>query len=86
MVMLCFVLDLRSLAAPLLGHLKQDAAENCVLVEFVSLEQKSSHLADVPGNINKFLKQIGDLENCSFQNYVPVAYKAAGDELARASS
>lgn len=49
----------------------QDAAANCISVEFVFLEQNSSHLADIPESINKFLKQIGDLDNCSFQNYIP---------------
>lgn len=49
----------------------QDAADNCVSIEFIFLEQNSSHLADTLGSINKFLKQIGDLENCAFQNYIP---------------
>ncbi|XP_060205335.1 uncharacterized protein LOC132633127 [Lycium barbarum] len=55
-----------------------DAADNCVSVEFVFLEQNSSHLVDTPGSINKFLKQIGDLENCSFQNYIPDAHALSG--------
>nr|GMC95930.1 uncharacterized protein LOC109183057 [Ipomoea batatas] len=48
-----------------------DAADKCVSVEFVFLEQNSSHLADIPGNINSFLKKIGDLENCLFQHCIP---------------
>ncbi|KAK4350143.1 hypothetical protein RND71_029456 [Anisodus tanguticus] len=55
-----------------------DAADNCVSVEFVFLEQNSSHLVDTPGSVNKFLKQIGDLENCSFQNYIPDAHALSG--------
>ncbi|PHT29301.1 hypothetical protein CQW23_31103 [Capsicum baccatum] len=55
-----------------------DAADNCVSVEFVFLEQNSSHLVDTPGSINKFLKQIGDLENCSFQNYIPDGHALSG--------
>nr|XP_016449433.1 PREDICTED: uncharacterized protein LOC107774421 [Nicotiana tabacum] len=55
-----------------------DAADNCVSIEFIFLEQNSSHLADTPGSINKFLKQIGDLENCSFQNYIPDAHALSG--------
>nr|XP_025885955.1 uncharacterized protein LOC101248375 isoform X2 [Solanum lycopersicum] len=55
-----------------------DAAANCISIEFVFLEQNSSHLADIPESINKFLKQIGDLENCSFQNYIPDAHALSG--------
>ncbi|KAH0687417.1 hypothetical protein KY285_018924 [Solanum tuberosum] len=55
-----------------------DAAANCISVEFVFLEQNSSHLADIPESINKFLKQIGDLDNCSFQNYIPDAHALSG--------
>ncbi|XP_016496521.1 uncharacterized protein LOC107815455 isoform X4 [Nicotiana tabacum] len=55
-----------------------DAADNCVSIEFIFLEQNSSHLADTLGSINKFLKQIGDLENCAFQNYIPDAHALSG--------
>ncbi|KAK9278847.1 hypothetical protein L1049_028426 [Liquidambar formosana] len=48
-----------------------DAAEKCVSVEFVLLEQRSSHLSDMPENINIFVRNICDLENCSFQTYLP---------------
>ncbi|MCD7455124.1 hypothetical protein HAX54_027065 [Datura stramonium] len=73
MVMLCFVFDQRAYQLDYfaISSRKFDAADNCVSVEFVLLEQKSSHLADAPTNINNFLKQTGDLENCSFRNYVP---------------
>ncbi|VFQ87251.1 unnamed protein product [Cuscuta campestris] len=50
-----------------------DAADRCVSVEFVFLEQTSSNLADIPGIINNFLKEIGDLENCLFQHRIPDA-------------
>lgn len=48
----------------------QDAADKCVSVEFVFLEHKSSHLGDIAENITNFVKQIGDLENCSFRSYL----------------
>ncbi|WOG99333.1 hypothetical protein DCAR_0518681 [Daucus carota subsp. sativus] len=48
-----------------------DAADKCVSVEFVLLEQKSSHLSDLPETINKFDKQITELENCSFRAFFP---------------
>ncbi|KAJ9687797.1 hypothetical protein PVL29_013842 [Vitis rotundifolia] len=47
------------------------AADKCVLVEFVLFEQKSSHLSDIPDNIDNFVKQIHDLDNCSLQTYPP---------------
>ncbi|KAL2462271.1 hypothetical protein Adt_45691 [Abeliophyllum distichum] len=47
-----------------------EAAEKCVSVEFVFLEQNSSHLGDSTENINNFIKQIGCLENCSFRTYL----------------
>ncbi|PHU24150.1 hypothetical protein BC332_09257 [Capsicum chinense] len=78
---LCSILNDRVLYA-WGGHGKditrKDAADNCVSVEFVFLEQNSSHLVDTPGSINKFLKQIGDLENCSFQNYIPDGHALSG--------
>ncbi|KAI3463511.1 hypothetical protein Pfo_020174 [Paulownia fortunei] len=48
-----------------------DAADKCVLVEFILLEQTSSHLGDITENFNHFVKQIGSLRNCSFQICVP---------------
>ncbi|RVW28630.1 hypothetical protein CK203_113321 [Vitis vinifera] len=48
-----------------------EAADKCVLVEFVLFEQKSSHLSDIPDNIDNFAKQIHDLDNCSLQTYPP---------------
>ncbi|KAL8123140.1 uncharacterized protein LOC141717446 isoform X2 [Apium graveolens] len=48
-----------------------DAAEKCVSVEFVLLEQKLSHLCDLPGTINNFDQQISELENCSFRAFFP---------------
>ncbi|KNA05251.1 hypothetical protein SOVF_191470, partial [Spinacia oleracea] len=47
-----------------------DAADRCISVEFVFLEQKSSQLSDISENINKFRGQICDLENCSFNAYL----------------
>ncbi|CAO2826920.1 unnamed protein product [Amaranthus hypochondriacus] len=48
-----------------------DAANKCISVEFVFLELKSSQICDVSENINKFRGQICDLENCSFNAYLP---------------
>ncbi|KAL3818456.1 hypothetical protein ACJIZ3_004361 [Penstemon smallii] len=47
-----------------------DAAEKCVLVEFVFLEQTSHYLGEIPVNIN-FIEQISSLTNCSFRTYIP---------------
>ncbi|KAJ0051798.1 hypothetical protein Pint_01316 [Pistacia integerrima] len=48
-----------------------DAADKCVTVEFVLFEQKSGHLGDMQEHINGFLRCISDLDNCSFQTYLP---------------
>ncbi|KAK6262052.1 hypothetical protein QUC31_007868 [Theobroma cacao] len=48
-----------------------DAADKCVSVEFVLLEQRSNHLSDIRDNINSFARCISDLDNCSFQSYLP---------------
>ncbi|KAI7986064.1 hypothetical protein LOK49_LG14G01380 [Camellia lanceoleosa] len=55
-----------------------DAADNCVSVEFLLLEQQSSHLGDLSENISNFVKQISDLENCSFHAYLPDAQVLCG--------
>lgn len=49
----------------------QDAADKCVSVEFVLFEQKSSHLCNMQEHINSFVGCISDLDNCSFQTYLP---------------
>ncbi|KAG8388179.1 hypothetical protein BUALT_Bualt02G0098900 [Buddleja alternifolia] len=48
-----------------------DAGDKRVSVEFIFVEQTSSHLSDITENINHFGKQIASLENCSFQTCVP---------------
>ncbi|KAI3684383.1 hypothetical protein L6452_33606 [Arctium lappa] len=48
-----------------------DAADKCVSVDFVLLV--SSGLGDLSESINNFLKNICDLENCSFHNHLPDA-------------
>ncbi|KAK3017844.1 hypothetical protein RJ639_004536 [Escallonia herrerae] len=50
-----------------------DAADKCVSVEFLLLEQRSSYVGDLPENINSFAKDICELENCSFRTYLPDA-------------
>ncbi|PSR89390.1 Sperm protamine like [Actinidia chinensis var. chinensis] len=55
-----------------------DAADNCISVEFLFLEQQSSHLGDLSENISKFVKHISDLENCSFHAYLPDAQVLCG--------
>ncbi|RVW12909.1 hypothetical protein CK203_097107 [Vitis vinifera] len=49
---------------------RKEAADKCVLVEFVLFEQKSSHLSDIPDNIDNFVKQIHHIDNCSLQTYL----------------
>ncbi|KVH98074.1 hypothetical protein Ccrd_023688 [Cynara cardunculus var. scolymus] len=46
-----------------------DAADKCISVDFVLLV--SSGLGDLSESINNFLKNICDLENCSFHNHLP---------------
>ncbi|GMJ00152.1 hypothetical protein like AT5G07380 [Hibiscus trionum] len=48
-----------------------DAADKCVSVEFIFLEQRSNHLSDIRANINTFSRCISDLDNCSFQCCLP---------------
>ncbi|KMS97454.1 hypothetical protein BVRB_5g126860 isoform B [Beta vulgaris subsp. vulgaris] len=48
-----------------------DAADKCISVEFVFLEQKSSQLSDISEKMNEFRGQIYELENCSFNAYLP---------------
>ncbi|KAL3529024.1 hypothetical protein ACH5RR_008346 [Cinchona calisaya] len=55
-----------------------DAAEMCVSVEFIFIEHKSNHLGDDAENINHFVKQIIDLENCSFRSYLSDAHVFSG--------
>ncbi|CAN6578707.1 unnamed protein product [Malus baccata var. baccata] len=47
------------------------AAEKCVSVDFVLFEQRSSHLSNTKENFNNFQTCISDLDNCSFQAYLP---------------
>ncbi|KDP22508.1 hypothetical protein JCGZ_26339 [Jatropha curcas] len=48
-----------------------DAADKCVSVEFVLFEQSASYLSNVQENINCFATSLSDLDNCSFQTYLP---------------
>ncbi|KAL8497340.1 hypothetical protein ACS0TY_020869 [Phlomoides rotata] len=48
-----------------------DAADKCILVELILLEQTSSCLGHITDHINQFVKQIGSVKNCSCQTYVP---------------
>ncbi|XP_047328128.1 uncharacterized protein LOC124931656 isoform X2 [Impatiens glandulifera] len=47
-----------------------DAAEKCVSVEFLLLEQKSCRTLAINEKINNFVDQICDLNNCSFCPYM----------------
>ncbi|XP_010547785.1 PREDICTED: uncharacterized protein LOC104819419 isoform X2 [Tarenaya hassleriana] len=49
------------------------AADKCVSVEFLLLEQKASHLSYVQERTNNFLRCISDLDNCSLQTSIPDA-------------
>ncbi|XP_071733404.1 uncharacterized protein [Rutidosis leptorrhynchoides] len=55
-----------------------DAADKCVSVEFVLLEQVSSGPGDLSENINEFVKSICDLENCSFRKHLQEAEVLCG--------
>ncbi|KAM0066289.1 hypothetical protein Hdeb2414_s0002g00046971 [Helianthus debilis subsp. tardiflorus] len=48
-----------------------DAADKCVSVDFVLLEQVPSGVGSLSESINNFVKNICDLENCSFRNHLP---------------
>ncbi|CAM8878333.1 unnamed protein product [Rhodiola kirilowii] len=48
-----------------------EATEKCVSVEFLLLEQKSGHLFPLSDDMNNFVQQIDDLENCSFNTSLP---------------
>ncbi|KAK1436761.1 hypothetical protein QVD17_02543 [Tagetes erecta] len=50
-----------------------DAADKCVSVDFVLLERVSSGVGALSESINNFVKNISDLENCSFRNHLPDA-------------
>lgn len=54
-----------------LASFPQAAADKCVSVDFLLFEQKSSHLSNTKENINNFQTCISDLDNCSFQAYLP---------------
>nr|XP_043636142.1 uncharacterized protein LOC122607271 [Erigeron canadensis] len=49
-----------------------DAADKCVSVEFVLLEQVSTGLGDLSEGMNNFVNNISDLENCSLRKRLPV--------------
>ncbi|KAE9467646.1 hypothetical protein C3L33_00436, partial [Rhododendron williamsianum] len=55
----------------LMNDILMEAADKCVSVEFLLLEQQSSHLGDLSESISNFVKHISDLENCSFRAYMP---------------
>ncbi|KAH7865702.1 hypothetical protein Vadar_010077 [Vaccinium darrowii] len=70
----CVVENLDSLMKETL----MEAADKCVSVEFLLLEQQSSHFGDLSENISNFVKHISDLENCSFHAYTPDAQVLCG--------
>ncbi|CAK7336884.1 unnamed protein product [Dovyalis caffra] len=47
-----------------------DAEDKYVSVEFVLFEQSLSHLGNLQGNINSFMKSTSDLDNFSFGTYL----------------
>ncbi|XP_071901703.1 uncharacterized protein [Coffea arabica] len=55
-----------------------DAADMCVSVEFIFIQHMANHLGDGVENINNFIKQIGDLENCSFRSCLSDAHVFSG--------
>ncbi|KAI3976869.1 hypothetical protein MKX01_008727 [Papaver californicum] len=50
-----------------------DAADKCVSVEFILLEQESCQPISMSEDVQKFSNSISDLENCSFRTYLPDA-------------
>ncbi|KAF7135593.1 hypothetical protein RHSIM_Rhsim08G0200200 [Rhododendron simsii] len=70
----CVVENLDSL----MNDTLMEAADRCVSVEFLLLEQQSSHLGDLSESISNFVKHISDLENCSFHAYMPDAQVLCG--------
>ncbi|OMO52314.1 hypothetical protein COLO4_37286 [Corchorus olitorius] len=48
-----------------------EAADKCVSIEFILLEQRSNHLGDIRESINRFSRCVSDLDNCSFHSYLP---------------
>ncbi|KAL1196826.1 hypothetical protein V5N11_024636 [Cardamine amara subsp. amara] len=47
------------------------AGDKCVSVEFLLLEKKESHLSYTQEKINRFLRCLSDLDNCSFETCIP---------------
>ncbi|WZZ22914.1 hypothetical protein YC2023_124301 [Brassica napus] len=47
------------------------AADKCVSVEFLLLDEKASHLSYTQEKTNRFLRCLSDLDNCSFQTCIP---------------
>ncbi|XP_010250431.1 PREDICTED: uncharacterized protein LOC104592687 isoform X2 [Nelumbo nucifera] len=56
--------------SPITRKTLMDAADNCVSVEFVLLEQELIQ-NNISENIKEFINSISDLENCSFQTCLP---------------
>ncbi|KAI3737483.1 hypothetical protein L2E82_27487 [Cichorium intybus] len=68
------------ISACLLGNLDSvvkktlmDAADKCISVDFILLEKVSSGVGALSESIKNFIKNICDLENCSFHNHLPDA-------------
>ncbi|XP_058102679.1 uncharacterized protein LOC131246500 isoform X4 [Magnolia sinica] len=55
-----------------------DAAEQCVSVEFVVLEQEACQNDDTCENAKEFMNSISDLENCLLRSYYPDTRVLAG--------
>ncbi|EFH49580.1 hypothetical protein ARALYDRAFT_350029 [Arabidopsis lyrata subsp. lyrata] len=47
------------------------AADKCVSVEFLLFEEQASSLSYTQEKINRFLRCLSDLDNCSFQTCIP---------------
>ncbi|CAI9267362.1 unnamed protein product [Lactuca saligna] len=50
-----------------------EAADKCISVDFILLEKVSTGVGALSESINNFIKNIRDLENCSFHNHLPDA-------------
>lgn len=58
--------------------LLQAAADKCVSVEFLLLDEKASHLSYTQEKTNRFLRCLSDLDNCSFQTCIPGSFQITG--------
>ncbi|KAG7554475.1 hypothetical protein ISN44_As11g007080 [Arabidopsis suecica] len=57
------------------------AADKCVSVEFLLFEEQASYASYTQEKINRFLRCLSDLDNCSFQTCIPDGKSLHGLEM-----